>query len=410
VPTSKPVLPSRPHLEHLKKQAKDLLERAHNGNDEALRAFGEAVRRFDPTATDPKTLTLVEAQHTLARGYGFASWPLLKKHVLDLRASHLRDEGLPEDREERMSLLYEAIEHNDETAARTLLDMDMSLADGWGDRRPLQHAAECDRPGMVDLLVDAGASFEPEQSWAHSPLSWSITTQALSAARRLAERGAYVDLWCAAGLGDVGRLETFFEEGGRLKANASRHGATRRAPDGTRLPLPTEPIEVLNDALYIACRTGQLETARALLDHGADPSSYDGYVHAPALHWAGFAGNHALVELLLARGANPRQVDGQYKCEYREFAVRNPIEWSFLRALKNAIGGDPSLVNERGDSWGPPLHAAAAKGLVDHVAFLLDAGADANALDYAGRTALECAALGEDRDAVEKLTHLLRDT
>jgi ankyrin repeat protein len=409
VPTSKPVLPSRPHLEHLKKQAKDLLDRAHNANDEALRAFGEAVRRFDPAKTDPKTLTLAEAQHTLARGYGFGSWPLLKKHVLDVRASHLRDEGLPEDREERMSLLYEAIEQNDESAARALLAMDGSLADGWDDRRPLQHAAEYDRPGMIDILVDAGSSFEPEQSWSHSPLSWSITTQALGAARRLAERGAYVDLWCASGLGDVVRLQTFFDEQGRPKPNASRHGATRRAPDGTRLPLPTEPIEVLNDALYIACRTGQLETARALLDHGADPSSNDGYVHASALHWAAFAGNRALVDLLLERGANPKRVDAQYKCEYREFAVRNPIEWSFLRALKNAIAGDPSLVNERSPTWGPPLHAAAAKGLVDHVAFLLDAGADAQAVDFAGRTVLECAELAEDRDAAERLTHILRN-
>ena len=53
-------LPATPSLEHLKKQAKDLL-REH--------------RRKDPRAT------LAHAQHTLAREYGFRSWPALKAHV-----------------------------------------------------------------------------------------------------------------------------------------------------------------------------------------------------------------------------------------------------------------------------------------------------------------------------------------
>ena len=53
-------LPSRPSLNHLRKQAKALLAR---------------LRRQNPNAT------LVEAQHALAREYGFASWPKLKLHV-----------------------------------------------------------------------------------------------------------------------------------------------------------------------------------------------------------------------------------------------------------------------------------------------------------------------------------------
>ena len=52
-------LPARPNLEHLKKQAKDLLEH---------------LRRGDPS------VQLADAQHALAREYGFASWPRLKAH------------------------------------------------------------------------------------------------------------------------------------------------------------------------------------------------------------------------------------------------------------------------------------------------------------------------------------------
>ena len=53
-------LPARPNLEYLKKEAKDLLV---------------TLQARDPNAQ------LVDAQHTLAREYGFDSWPKLKVHV-----------------------------------------------------------------------------------------------------------------------------------------------------------------------------------------------------------------------------------------------------------------------------------------------------------------------------------------
>jgi len=55
-------LPPNPNLEHLKKQAKALLEKLRQQNANA---------------------TLVDAQHALAREYGFASWPKLKAHIED---------------------------------------------------------------------------------------------------------------------------------------------------------------------------------------------------------------------------------------------------------------------------------------------------------------------------------------
>ena len=53
-------LPPHPNLEHLKKQAKDLLHE---------------LQQSDPA------LKLADAQHALAREYGFASWPKLKVYV-----------------------------------------------------------------------------------------------------------------------------------------------------------------------------------------------------------------------------------------------------------------------------------------------------------------------------------------
>ena len=57
-------LPPRPNLDHLKKQAKDV-----------LRVFRHRNPRW----------RLVDAQHALARGYGFPSWPDLKLHVESVR-------------------------------------------------------------------------------------------------------------------------------------------------------------------------------------------------------------------------------------------------------------------------------------------------------------------------------------
>ena len=53
-------LPSRPNLEHLRNQAKALLDRARGQHP---------------------AWTLADAQFALARDYGFSSWPALKHHV-----------------------------------------------------------------------------------------------------------------------------------------------------------------------------------------------------------------------------------------------------------------------------------------------------------------------------------------
>jgi ankyrin repeat protein len=397
-------LPERPSLEHLKKQAKALLGAARSADPSALVAL-EAVARDQAT---PAKATLANAQHALANEYGFGSWPRLKTEVQLRRAAAIAAEGLPLDPEQRMDLVYAALDDNDMPALRGLLDRDPALAEGWGERRPLAHAAENNRVQAIDWLLDAGASLEPAHSHHHPPLSWAITTYSLAAARRMIERGAPLDLWCAAGLGWVERMPEFFDARGQPIPNASRHGATRFDAGGKVLPKPpSDPVDLVSDALFIASRNGQLDAARFLLDRGADPA-FEGFIRAPALHWAAFSGNHSLVLLLLERGANPEQRDGTYQASYRQFGVRNPIEWGWLAALQRALAGDPSLVNERDSNWGPALHAAAAKGLDGHVHALLAAGADPRALDHAGRSALECARSAEHAGAAARVVAMLQ--
>ena len=77
-------LPSRPNLDHLKHQAKDLLA---DFRARKLDAF-QRIREFHPrfhAASDAEigeaALTLSDAHLAIAREYGFNTWPRLKKHI-----------------------------------------------------------------------------------------------------------------------------------------------------------------------------------------------------------------------------------------------------------------------------------------------------------------------------------------
>ena len=89
MPTSPSQLPDRPSLEQLRKQAKDLLRLARAGDSVALARLRAVVPRLADDASSPAILA--DAQLTIAREHGFASWPKLAEHVATLQSSLLRD-------------------------------------------------------------------------------------------------------------------------------------------------------------------------------------------------------------------------------------------------------------------------------------------------------------------------------
>jgi hypothetical protein len=81
---SVPQLPDRPNLEHLKKQAKDLLREFQSGNPQAVERFRTslpAVKTKADAALTASTIRLHDAQSCVAREYGFASWDELRTYV-----------------------------------------------------------------------------------------------------------------------------------------------------------------------------------------------------------------------------------------------------------------------------------------------------------------------------------------
>jgi uncharacterized protein (TIGR03067 family) len=98
-------LPTRPNLDHLRRQAKTLLADLHAGRPAAARAFSDHLpeaRRMSAAAVRAAGFRLADAQSVVARKTGFASWPALARHVQQLRSlegewhfSRLEVDGAP---------------------------------------------------------------------------------------------------------------------------------------------------------------------------------------------------------------------------------------------------------------------------------------------------------------------------
>src|SRR5687768_9816905 len=149
-------LPPRPNLQHLKYQALDLLK-AHKAGD------ADAVARLGVVAKQ----SLADAQRTVAREYGFASWSKLKRHVESIVGSP--DAQPPLDLEPFKA----AVRAGDAAAVRKLLAERPAL------RKKIDAAVfEMDAPAivhsrhdraMVDVLLDFGADINARgQFWGRS--------------------------------------------------------------------------------------------------------------------------------------------------------------------------------------------------------------------------------------------------
>src|SRR5918992_1437509 len=152
--------------------------------------------------------------------------------------------------------------------------------------RSLLHIAT-DYPGhfpntedTVRVLIAAGADVNAEGSVIDggTPLADAVGFGQWNAARRLVERGATPNLWQAAALGQIRRVE-------QLVA----------APVG-----PT--AEEITNAFWCACHGGQRQTAEYLLDRGAD-INWIGHDNLTPSEAAARSDAHDVVGWLQARGA-----------------------------------------------------------------------------------------------------------
>jgi hypothetical protein len=136
-------LPAKPNLEHLREQAKDLLRK---------------LRQTDAGAS----LKLADAQHTLAREYGFATWPKLKEHVESL--TRMLEPG---------EMLCAAIRASDAGKAAQVLErypelkaqLNEPLAGYGAGMQAIIAAVQRSDRKSIDVLLHAGADINARSHW-----------------------------------------------------------------------------------------------------------------------------------------------------------------------------------------------------------------------------------------------------
>jgi hypothetical protein len=143
-------LPPHPNLQHLKKQAKALLHDFHERKPDATEKF-TALRLNVP----PK---LSDAQHLVARDYGFDSWSEMKERV----------ESLAEKTNDALELAKKAFREDDAATVHRLLKrypqlralINEPMAD-FGSQ-PITHVRS---RAMLDVLLKAGADINAKSRW-----------------------------------------------------------------------------------------------------------------------------------------------------------------------------------------------------------------------------------------------------
>jgi ankyrin repeat protein len=257
-------LPPHPSLEHLKKQAKALLHDFEQGDPEAAGKFRAGG------LTSPQ---LSDAQHLIAREYGFTNWTKLKEYIESAAA----ETGNP------VQLFHEALSVDDADALARLLDRYPQYRFKINepvfpfDSPPILHAAGRGHRRVVDLLLREGADINARSGW------WAGSFGVLDScdpemASFLIERGAIVDAHAAARLGMMDRLKEL------VSANPALVHA--RGGDG-------------QTPLHFAAT---VEIAAYLLDQGADIDARDIDHESTAAQYM-VDSRQEIVRYLISRGA-----------------------------------------------------------------------------------------------------------
>jgi ankyrin repeat protein len=136
-------------------------------------------------------------------------------------------------------------------------------------------------------------------------------------------------------------------------------------------------------ALMTAARAGDIASVKVLLDHGADIDAKESWHGETALMWAAAEKHPALMKTLIARGAD-------------------------VNARSNANKWERQVTSEPRDKWLPmgaltPLMFSARQGCTDCEKVLLDAGADKNAVDPDGISAMLLAIINGHYDSADFL-------
>ncbi len=338
-------LPANPHLDWLRKAAKH--------------------RLAELRASMPET-KLHQVQLAIANDYGFKSWRALKAHVAAVNPVS-----------PNRTHVFDAARAGDVDAVRRAFASGFDPATPDVDGRTIHQIAKDRSHEAIELLARnvQGGSTRPE-----------------------AEAQAIQGLLEAAQSGDVAAL----------RARLDAHPQLIDALGGRGFEKAT--------ALHLAALRNQHAAARLLIERGADLDCRDFPDNAAALHFAAANADFDMVKLLAEAGAD---IDGrgddhgvgvlgwatcfrQVREDVAAYLLGRGAELNLWTAIaldrgddvRAMIARDPALLAARmtrNQHRRTPLHHAAARNRPRIVQLLLELGADPNAIDATGATALTTA-------------------
>ncbi|MGH7649600.1 MAG: ankyrin repeat domain-containing protein, partial [Gemmatimonadaceae bacterium] len=147
--------------------------------------------------------------------------------------------------------------------------------------------------------------------------------------------------------------------------------------------------------LHFAAERRNLDIVTRLIEHGADPIGAGDYHDLGVIGWAtcfGDAANLAVAEYLLAHGS--------------VHTIFSAVAMDATDAIREIVGissGERDRVMDNANRRRRPLHLAVVHRRPDALGALLDLGADTDAEDAAGLTALDEAALSGSADLARRL-------
>lgn len=418
-------LPDKPSLEGLRGEARELQRSVRAGDPGAREIVG--AHHPDGAPADFSRFRLSGAQLVVARRYGFASWPALRRHV-DLLERYRWDPDAPEAQDEgeadrlcrlaclwyqgdgpkrwaqarrlldsRPSLssatIWAAAATSDLAATGRLLVSEPSLATtrggpfGWCPLFYLAYSrldasVTADRVlGIARLLLDAGADPNEGYLWRGLPTPFTLLTgafghgelgpgnqpphpHAITLARMLLEAGADPN----DGQGLYNRM--FESDDDHLEllfeyGLGTGRGGPWKARLGDEL---ASPAEMVRAQLHWAVSHDQLKRVKLLVEHDVEVATRDEDGHTAA-EVAALCGNVEIAEYLVAHGAPALHLRG-------------------LEALVAAVmSGDRAQAGLFGDELIGELRGrqpwlivwAAARGRSEAVRLLIEHGWDVNA-------------------------------
>ncbi|HEX5226342.1 MAG TPA: hypothetical protein VFW44_01470 [Bryobacteraceae bacterium] len=366
-----PRLPERPNIEHLKKQAKELLRLYEAADPAAIGRFRNslpAAEGKDDAAIRALGLKLHDAQSCIAREYGLPSWRNLQNYVdwANSRFSQDRKDAVPlwlhcvygheNDRPrpalaakmlaERPDLgqgdLFLACAVGDEAAVRRAIADDPACVNALGknwrcpgckemlDMPPLvavTHSGLLQVPefrdrlrGTARTLLDAGA--DPNQSWSHAPGGHRLSA-----------------LYGAAGKNhDPELTKMLLEAGADPNDNESLYHATESLdPTCTRLLLESGARVEGSNAVHHMLDRDDLDGLKLLLAYVKDFAALTSTIGSPLIWAIRRHRSRAHVEALLAAGADPHVQTAFGTSAYR-YALRTGLP-EVAEALAQAGAG-----------------------------------------------------------------------